>query len=197
VRVLEVTSLSVVLHLSVSVSAARNTTRLANKSLRVPRKKVRDELRARGLRANFAHLITRNYLYWDIDNWLFWFNILNSCIFAMFVTFNNLSTLPHLPILLASFHTLHTSHGFTIPIQAGHPVFIRRAYRAKASTRRRDGVRRLSNWFGEIRRNNNIYHECWINFIRPHISDKPDIIIHLTLLSAQSARRAPINSVSW
>jgi len=51
--------LSVVLHLSVSVSAARNTTRLANKSLRVPLKKVRDEIRARGLRANFAHLITR------------------------------------------------------------------------------------------------------------------------------------------
>ena len=62
VRVLEVTSLSVVLHRSASVSAARNTTRLANKSLRVPRKKVKDELRARGLRANFAHLITRNYL---------------------------------------------------------------------------------------------------------------------------------------
>ena len=63
VRVLEVTSLSVVLHRSASASAARNTTRLANKSLSVPRKKVRDELRARGLRANFAHLIARNYLY--------------------------------------------------------------------------------------------------------------------------------------
>jgi len=37
--------LSVVLHRSASVSAARNTPRLANKSLRVPRKKVRDKLR--------------------------------------------------------------------------------------------------------------------------------------------------------
>ena len=61
-RVLEVTSLSVVLHRSASVSAMR----LANKSLRVPRKKVRDELRARGFRANFAHLITRNYLYMSV-----------------------------------------------------------------------------------------------------------------------------------
>ena len=71
-RVLEVTSLSVVLHLSASVSAARNTTRLANKSLRDPRKKVRDELRARGLRANFAHLITRNYLFLTFDDMGSW-----------------------------------------------------------------------------------------------------------------------------
>ena len=61
-RVIEVASLSVVLHRSASVSAARYTPRLANNSLRVLRKKVRDKLRARGLRANFALLITRNYL---------------------------------------------------------------------------------------------------------------------------------------
>jgi hypothetical protein len=58
-----VASLSVVLHRSASVSAARYTPRLANNSLRVLRKKVRDKLRARGLRAIFALLITRNYLY--------------------------------------------------------------------------------------------------------------------------------------
>ena len=59
--------LSVVLHRSASVSAARDTTRLANKSPRVPRRKVRDKLRERGLRANFAPLITRNYLYSNIS----------------------------------------------------------------------------------------------------------------------------------
>jgi hypothetical protein len=48
-----VASLSVVLHRSASVSVAWNTPRLANKSLRVPLKKVRDKLRARGLSANF------------------------------------------------------------------------------------------------------------------------------------------------
>ena len=40
-----------------------HTPRLANKSPSVQRRRTRDKLRARGLRANFAHLIARNYLY--------------------------------------------------------------------------------------------------------------------------------------